>query len=279
MFERLSNGLELATQSFRVLKLDKELLIFPLLSGLGLLLVLSSFVIPLWNSEHFWVVLKTQQVPDDPLAYALLFAFYFANYFLIVFFNAALIGCAIIRFRGGDPTLGDGLRAASARLPQIIGWALVSATVGLILRIVESRLEKVGRFVAGLFGMVWSVATYFVVPVLVVEKLGPAPAIKRSAAILRKAWGEALAANFGIGLVVFLATLASVIPVVLGFLLGSAATAIAGSVVTALLLILISLTSAAVSAISVGALYLYAAEGIVPQQFDGALLRHAFVGK
>ena len=279
MFERISNGWELAKRSLQVLRLDKELLLFPLLSGISCLAVMASFALPLWNSPYANVVLEDRRLPDDPLAYVILFGFYLANYFVIVFFNSALIACAIIRFHGGDPTLADGLRAASARLPQIFGWALVSATVGLVLKLIESRSEKVGRFVAGLLGMAWTAVTYFVVPVLVVEKLGPIQATQRSLAILRKTWGEALAANFGITLLGFLACLLAMIPLVLGFLIGNLPAVIAGAAVTLCLVILISLVTTALHSIIVGALYLYAAEGTVPQPFDQSLLEHAFQPK
>ena len=108
MFDRMANGWELTKQSFRVLILDKELLLFPLFSGFSCLIVLASFAVPLWNSEYAGVVLNERAAPDDALAYVILFAFYFVNYFVIVFFNSALIACAIIRFNGGNPTLGDG---------------------------------------------------------------------------------------------------------------------------------------------------------------------------
>src|SRR5690606_33503734 len=105
-----------------------------------------------------------------------LFAYYFVNYFVIIFFNSALISCAIIRFKGGNPTLSDGFSAASSRLPQIAGWAAVAATVGVVLRIIESRSEKVGEIVAGLLGMALSAVTSFVAPLIVVVRTGPVSA-------------------------------------------------------------------------------------------------------
>jgi hypothetical protein len=279
MFQRLSNGWGLAQQSFRVLMLDKELLLFPAMSGLACVLVLASFALPLWQSGQVQVILDQKQVDVGPLGYLILFAFYFVKYFVIVFFNAALVECAIIRFRGGDPTVGDGLRAATARLPQIVGWALVSATVGVILRAIESRSEKVGQFVAGLLGMAWGAATFFVVPVLVVEKVGPVDALNRSFAILRKTWGETLMANFSIGLFVFLAYLVALVPLALGAAVAGLPGLIGGALVTVVLWTLISLASAALNTIVLAAAYLYAAEGSVPQQFDAELLRDAFVKK
>lgn len=282
MFQRISSGWELAKQSFKVLRLDKELLLFPLLSGIACLIVLASFAAPLWNSEYAKVVLEDRQAPQDPLAYVLLFAFYFVNYFVIVFFNSALVACAIIRFRGGNPTLGDGLRAATERLPQILGWAAVSATIGVILKAIESRSERAGQVVAGLMGMAWSITTFFVVPVLVIEKAGPVKAVKRSASILRKTWGEALSANFGIGLITFVATLPGMFTIVAGVALAASGQGVLGAVVVGggvLLVLLVSLVSSALNAILLAALYLFAATDEIPQHFDADQLAHAFARK
>jgi hypothetical protein len=279
MFDRISNGWELAKQSFRVLMLDKEMLLFPLLSGIACLLVLASFAVPLAGSDYVQDAREDGTAPTDPMAYVILFAFYFCNYFVIVFFNAALIACAIIRFNGGDPTVADGLRAAVARLPQIIAWSLVSATVGVILKAIESRSERAGRIAVGLLGAAWGIATYFVVPVLVVEKVGPFEALKRSLSVLRKTWGEAIVANFGIGVIIFVVILACFIPAVIGFVLGGQTMVISGIVVSVLLVILVSLVSSAVNTIVVGALYQYAASETTPQHFDAQALSDAFAPK
>lgn len=287
MFERIANGWELAKQSATVLRLDKELLLFPLLSGISCILVMATFAVPLWFSGGAelaaggdpQVVLGEEDIANNPLAWVVLFLFYWANYTVIVFFNSALITCAIIRFRGEDPTIGDGLRAATARLPQILAWAAVSATVGVILRVIESRSEKVGEFVAGLLGLGWSIATYFVVPILVVEKAGPVQGFKRSTEIVRKTWGEALSANFGVGFIIFLAMLPGIALLILaGVSLANqmASLAIALLACGVVWLIVMSLVSAALDSVILAALYLYAADGEVPRYFDGGLLGNAF---
>jgi hypothetical protein len=276
-FDRLRNGWQLGMESLRVLRTDKKLLVFPLLSGLACLLVMLSFALPLMNSP--WAnAVQNGQNPNDPLVYVVLFAFYFANYFVIVFFNSALVACAIIRFNGGEPTLGDGLGAAMARLPQIAGWSLVSATVGLILRAIESMDDRVGRFIAGILGMAWSVLTYFVVPVLVVEKVGPIQAFKRSAGIIRQTWGEAVAGRFGIGLIMFLLFLLALVPLIIGAVVGGPALWI-GLVLTLVLVIIMALVSAAAQVIITAALYQYATDRGAPRQFDERLLEGAFGAK
>lgn len=281
MFESISNGISLAKQSFHVLMLDKELLVFPMMSGASCLMVFASFVAPLWGSELIAPIVNESQLPEDPLAWVLLASFYFLNYFVIVFFNSALVACAIIRLKGGNPGVSDGLRASMARLPQICGWAAVSATVGLILKVVESRSERGGQFLASIFGLAWTITTYFVVPVLVIEKMGPIEASKRSLSIVRKTWGEAMTANFGIGIVSFLATLPGVGAIIGGVMLfkGSQGIGIALLITGGCWLLLVTLVSSALNSILLGALYLYATEDQVPEGFEKRTLRNAFAGR
>ncbi len=292
MFERIENGWQLVRQSWEVLKLDKELLVFPLLSGLACLLVMASFAVPIWATGLAESMMNEAESvasgegeigqAEHMISYVILFAFYFVNYFVIIFFNTALIACAIIRFKGGNPNLADGFSAAFSRLPQIAGWALVAATVGVILKIIESRSEKFGAFIASLLGMAWSAVTYFVVPVIVVEQTGPIKAGKRSFEILKRTWGEALVASFGIGFIVFLASLLGIVPLILGVVaLGTGYTwlGIIALVIGIIALLIVSLISSAMNSIIIGALYLYAAEGTVPRQFDDRLFRQAFAHK
>jgi hypothetical protein len=284
MFDRLAASFRLAQSSWRVLRTDKKLIVFPLLSGLGCLLVMASFALPFvahpeWLDFLDDVARRGAQPPA--WAYAVGFAYYFCTYFVIIFCNAALVSCALIRFEGGTPTLGDGLAAAGRRLPQILAWALVSATVGLLLRVLEGAHEKLGQIVSALLGTAWTVMTYFVVPVLVVERVGPLRAVGRSLAILRRTWGEALVGRLGLGLVMFLLALPGVVLLLAGvvlatwvFALGLALAAAAG-----LYFVLMAAVGSALNGIFVGALYQYAARGAVPAGFDPAAMRSTFRAK
>lgn len=278
MFERISTGWNLAKQSFNVLKLDKELLLFPVFSGIACILVTASFAIPIFISGAFEIPEAGLSSGQKVLYSVLAFAYYFVSYFIIIFFNSALVACAIIRLKGGDPVVSDGIGASMARLPQIAGWALVSATVGLILKSIESRSERVGEIVAGLLGMAWSITTFFVIPVLVVEKAGPVDAFKRSVGIMKKTWGESLTANFGIGIITFLVSLLGVgVIVVGGVMMGTSA--VLGGILIGLGIIwilFVSLVSSALNSILLAALYIYAAEGKSPDHFDNGMIKGAF---
>lgn len=278
MFERMAMGWRLGMAAFGVLRENKNLLVFPLLSGICCLMVLVSFAAPIIYSQRLRDMLDQGDAANQPVWYALLFAFYFVNYFVIVFFNSALVSCALARFNGMEPTIGDGLGAACSRLPHIAAWALVSATVGVILKVIEDRSEKVGQFIVGLLGMAWGIMTYFVVPVLVVEKVGPIDAVKRSCSIMKKAWGESLVANFGAGLLIFVMFLAAMVPLIVGGLIGGYAMLV-GGIMTFVLFVLVALISSAVNTIIIAAMYQYAANDQPPDEFDVDLLRGAYASR
>ena len=283
-FTRISTGFGLACSSWQVLRMNKRLIVFPVLSGIACMLVLLSFATPfLFHPQwlDFLNVQARQGVHPPVWAYAVLFAFYFCNYFVITYFNAALISCAIISFNGGEPTLADGLGAANSRLPQILAWALVSATVGVLLKVIENIHEKVGELISLILGTAWSILTFFVVPVLVVEKVGPFQAVTRSTAILRRAWGESLVSHWGIGLFMFLVSLPGIILIVLGTALVAAALvpAIALIALGGLYMLAMMAIGPTLNGICLAALYQYAADGQVPRAFDADLLSGAFVRK
>lgn len=217
---------------------------------------MASFLVPAFMSEQFRGMLENGEAAENPLVWALTFLFYFLNYFVIVFFNSALVACAIIRFRGGDPTVADGFRAAGKRLPVIFGWALASATVGLILKMIESRNEKIGAIVSMVLGAGWTIATYFVVPVLVVENVGPVDAVKRSWSVIKKTWGESIGANFGVGFMVFIGSVLCLIPLLGGGWLiaqGTVSLGIAAVILGVVGLMLVSLISSALNTIIIAA--------------------------
>lgn len=206
MAGRLARSLELAKASWSVVRADKELLLLPVLSVAATLLVVASFVGPAFVLG--W--LPTDEAGSEPgaVGYAWMFAFYVVTYFVTIFFNTALVGAAMIRLDGGDPTLADGLRIAWQRIGRIAGYACIAATVGMVLRAIEERVGWLGRIVISLIGIAWTLATFLVVPVLVARDVGPIDAVKESARMLRETWGENIAGNLGLGLVFLLAFVA-----------------------------------------------------------------------
>jgi len=259
MFARLSYTWSLMGASWEVLRKDVRLLIFPLLSGICCIAVFISFLIPIISSGF-------RGMPEDATPgekfgyYAVLFLFYFCNYFVMTFFNTAIVAGAIARMQGGRPTIGGCIGESVKRLHLIIGWALLQATVGLILRIIEERSQKLGRFIAGLIGMAWTLMTYLVVPVMVVDQKGPFAAVAESSRMLKKTWGTQIAGNFSFGTIFFLLML----PAIAGFVAGamvlasSAVLGLALIIISILYILILSLVQSALQSIFQAAVYLYA---------------------
>ncbi len=200
MFESFSRSWAYAKTSYGILWENKRLLIFPILSGIAAMVVTASFLIPLYGSgalEH-WLQSTGDEGRQASRAgmYATAFLFYFCHYFVIVFFNTALIGSTLMWMNGQTPTLAGGLSLAVKRLPQIFGWAVLSAVIGTLLRIVENSHKRAGQIVAAILGSAWTAMTFFVVPVIAVDGAGPIEAFKRSLKTLRSTWGTALVGNF-----------------------------------------------------------------------------------
>lgn len=282
MFERLARSWELTKASLAVLSADKELLVYPLLSGLASVLVLATFAIPALLAG-IGDRLASGEDGARVLGTIVAFAFYVTQYFVILFCNTALVGAAMIRLRGGDPTVGDGFKVAFARLGTILGYAVVSATVGMLLRALAQRGGALGRIASSLFGLAWGLATFLVVPVLVVEDVGPIEAVKRSAAYLKRTWGEQLAGNLGMGavfgLVALVVGLAGVAGLVAAAAMGSGPLAAVVAVAMVAAFVALSLVSSALAGIYAAAVYRYAADGNAGGFFPERLVKDAFVAR
>jgi hypothetical protein len=258
------------------LRKDKTLLLFPMLSSICCLLVLLSFAVPIFITGAWHPPARGASHVDVTVYYGILFLFYLANFFVITFFNTAIISCAMLRMAGGSPTVRDGFREAMARLPQIAGWALLSATVGLILRIIEDRSKWVGRIVAGLLGVAWTLTSFMVVPVIVAERKGPIGALKGSAEMLRKTWGEQIVGTFSFGLVSGLLTLPVFALIIGAILLGNISVLMVSIGLAVVYLIVLTLVQSALQSIFQAAVYLYAYNnGMAPEGFDSDLLASA----
>jgi len=266
---RLGRTWLLFKESFAVLAGDSEILVFPVCSGISLLLLGASFFIPLYRDGTLQAVTHHKGTWDD---YAVLFAWYYLNFFVGIFFNSALMGCANIRLSGGQPTVGAGFRMALSRVGPIAVWALVAASVGLVLSSLRDRRNQLMSFVAAGLNLAWSLITYLIVPVLLFEDRGVFGSLHRSEQLFRSHWGEQVAGSFGFGL---LSTLLS-IPAVLLALACWRVDPIAGIILAAVYLVILATVTSAVKGVFTVALYRYATAGSAPSGFsadaiDGAL--------
>jgi hypothetical protein len=210
---KLSNSIDLTKASLRVLKQDKELAAIPLVSAItcgvvalavggGVYLTLDKIAVPAAGQDEFNATPATWIIGVVGL---------FIIGMVAQFFAATLIAGANERLEGGNPTLGSAISKASTRVVPVLGWAALNSTVGLVLNAIREKAGFIGDIVVGLIGAAWGVVTWLVLPIIIVEGIGPIAAVKRSAVLLKSTWGENLFAQMGIGVVGFLLMLPGII--------------------------------------------------------------------
>ena len=265
--DRISRSFQLVGQSYQILMRDKELMVLPLLSGVIMAVVVG--VIALGLS------LGGTPAATGPALYVPIFLMYVLMYSIGIFFQAAVVAGATERMRGGDPTVASALTAAWNRLGPIVMWAVVAATVGMVLRAIQDRVGFIGKIISGVAGVAWSLATLFIVPVLVLEDKSIGDSFTQSVNVFKKTWGETMAGGVGLGGAAFCAWLALFAIVALAaMVVGPFALVVfvAGA-------ILLGIFFSALQGIYVASLYRYATEGAVPPGFDRSLLDNAFIPK
>jgi len=229
MFTKLNGNLKdstvLTKASWKILWRDKTLLVFPILSGLTVLLIIAYFLISLMLYIHYEgvsinhmsgsssilgssVAIDVSQKDGshtflldftNPLFYFGFFIlFYLIGYFIIFFFNSALIKCVLDRLEGKPLSLSSGFQSAWNHKKQLFIWSLISASIGVILNFIGNKTKLAGKISVILFGIAWNVITYFMLPVLVFEDNGIKQGINRSAHIFRNIYGEEILGNLEI---------------------------------------------------------------------------------
>jgi hypothetical protein len=271
MFAALSRGWAMTKVSFKVLSLDKEILVLPLMAAV----LMIAAVVGL-GFGAFGIGLFGEQM--GLLGFIVLFAIYVLVYGISIFFNAAVIEMATIRFNGGDPVIKDGLKKSWSRVGRILQWAVVAATVGIIFRILRDQAKDnfLARILISFLEFGWNVATFFVVPIAVYQDVGPLDAIKGSMNTMKRTWGESLTGVATTGIVFFVLGLLGLLPLLIGINLLTGGAVVVGFVfiaVAVLYWIALAAVNSAVDGILVAALYKYAVEGTLPQAFQDAGIR------
>ena len=267
--ERISRSFDMVGLSYRILLRDKELMVLPLISGIVTIAVAVSVA--------FGFGLRPSAVRNGGFdVYLPLFLMYVVAYTVGLFFQAAVVAGATERMRGGNPTVASALAAAARRSGAIVAWAIVAATVGTVIRVIHDRVGVLGRFIAAAFGAAWSLATLFIVPVLVLEEKSVQDSFRRSTTVFKETWGESVTGGVTLGLAAMfvwlpLVVVALIIGVTLGQFIGIGFF-MAGA-------IFLSAFFSTLQGIYLATLYRYATDGWVPAGFEGALLQQAFVSK
>jgi hypothetical protein len=251
---------DLLGRSFAILKSDKELLWLPVMSALyclaaTLIICSAAMIVVVIPATPLRDVAQQKVIGQQLLPFV--FLFYFVTYCIGIYFNVALVSIASDRLAGGHATLKEGLQTAWQRKWRIIQWALLAATVGVLLQLLEPRLSLIGRIVTRITGYVWTLASFFVAPILAAEEMGPAEALFESAEIFRKTWGEEVAGSFSFGLISVVLALPGLLLPVLGARLGQTGM-LAGLALILIYWMLLALVCSAARGIFVAALYRYA---------------------
>ncbi|MDO9549794.1 MAG: DUF6159 family protein [Methanoregula sp.] len=270
MFESIGRSFALVKTSWNILMDDKKLLVFPFLSGIVTLFVILTFVFPL-------IVTGAYESSNSILTIVILFLFYVVSYFVVIFFNTALISCVNAKLNGKTMTIGEGLSHSTKHLPAILGWAIVAATVGLILHLLEERAGFIGDIVLAMVGGVWSLVTFFVVPILILEDKGVVDSVKDSVSLIKKTWGESIVGGGSIFLV-FLVIGIIAAALIFGIFLVTQSFLLAVALLI-LVVAILAVVASAMQGIFVTALYTYARTGTVPTSFNKDLIENAFKPK
>jgi hypothetical protein len=266
---------QLFKESFAVLKKDKEIMLFPVISGIIGIALFATFIVSMFVTSSFGDT-------GSLISYLIMFLYYVVGSFVVVFFNVGLITCANIRMKGGDPKFSDGINNAMKHVGKIFVWALITATVGIILRNLSEKSGFLGRIVISLIGMAWGLLTYFVVPVMIFEEVSVIDSIKKSGALFKKTWGENVVGQMSMGLFFFVLFMLGIVPIVIGvlFLMSGVWPIFAGLIcLTFLYWIAIAILSASLNGVYTTALYNYATKGVVPQGFSEASIKSAWKPK
>jgi hypothetical protein len=210
---KFANSKALAGASFGVLKSEKKLAAIPAVSALtcgviavavggGVVLTADFIANPAPGQDDFSLT---------PVSWVIGIVGLFIIGLVSQMFAATLIAAANERLNGGSFTMGQAFSKATTRTPSILGWSAINSTVGLVLQAIRDKAGFLGDVAAGLIGAAWNVVTWLVLPIIIIEGIGPIAAIKKSANLLKTTWGENLFAQAGIGLIGFLLMLPGIL--------------------------------------------------------------------
>ncbi|HET6615269.1 MAG TPA: DUF6159 family protein [Dehalococcoidia bacterium] len=254
-----------------------KLVVFPLLAFSSAALVIGAFALLALATDSLDALraaFESNSVAElSTVDVVLLVLFYVSVNFVIIFFNAALIAAALVRLRGGNPSIRAALMKTTLRWHSILGWAIIASTVGLVLQMARERAGIIGRIFIAIVGGVWAYLTFFVIPYLVAHDIDPFEAFRRSSSLLKRTWGEQITANFGFGLFYVIAVLAPLLPAMVIVSMGYPIAGLGMAVVMAVLAVAVV---AALEGIFKAALFEYASGGRVPDAFDDADLYNSY---
>jgi hypothetical protein len=275
---RFKASLIITKESWSLLKKDKEMMMFPILS-----LIVSVIIIAIAGAVGFFMMLNgnlknIENLKEGNYGIQLLiaFIFYFVTVFVTIFFETGIITIVKGRLNNQDLTFSDGLKNSFRKSGKIAMWALVAATVGIILKAISERSGLLGKIVIWILGAAWSILTFFIAPILIVEELSIKDSLQKSAAIIKKVWGETVIVNVGVSLFFSLLILIGLIVFIAALFTMNVKIIIAAGILWVLWVIILAIISSTLNVIFRVVLYEYANSGVIPQGFSPDVIRLAF---
>lgn len=250
-------GLTLAVDSLVLFRRRPSLVVLPLLS---LLAVGSAFA--LLGAVAFRYGIVDSLFTNDLYRSGAVFCAFAVSSSVATFFNAAVVHCAARAFDDEEPSVWDGLAAAWRVRRRIAVWAVVAATLGTVIYVIDEKFGAVGSLAGLAFDLAWALLTYFIVPVIV---LGDADGIRRqlrrSGSLFEQTWGESVSASLGVSLIFFIVAVPGLALLGAGYFVLQDAPAVAALTGGGLIVVAAIVGSQTVTAIVRTALYRYATTG------------------
>ena len=279
-FDTLSRGWTLSKLSFSVVKADPELLLYTFLSAMMVFITIAAAAYPGYEAEinegSHWAMTdpvinpetgeEERQATNSYLAW--IFLTYMVGSIIVVFWNSAIIASAHERLTGGDPTIMTGIKVAFSRIHIIILWGIIAGTVGLLLRIARDAANKNSKgpikiaamVVLWLVEIAWWIYTFFIIPMIVLEKKGVRDGLREGRSLFGKTWGENVTSGLGIGLITLVGIIVSLLIGYLVFMISP----IAGIIIAVALIGILILWSNTAEVVVVAALYEFSKTGKMP---------------
>lgn len=271
-----ANSKQLAGASWGVLKQDKELMAIPVIGAAVCGGIAAAIGLVVYSTLDTTTDAAGQtSTQANPAAVVLLIIGVLIIAVISQLFAGAMVAGADERFEGGDPTIGSAFSKAMTRLGPITGWTATNATVGAILNALRDKAGFLGDLVVGMIGAAWNIATWLVMPVIIIEGVGPFAAVKRSVVLIKAKWGENIVSQVGFGLLGLLL----IVPGLLVFGALSAALPILGLPLLLIYLAIVFTVLSALGAIFRTALYRYAVGLPVGDAFSAPMLASSFGAK
>ena len=283
-----SRSWEVTKLSFGIIKKDKEMLIFPILSSIFSLIFMAALLVPTVIMEL--INDMGPEAANNPSLggtdYLFLFLTYFGLALIATFFNVCVVYTTKVRLEGGNATFWESIKFGFSKFGKIIQWAFISAIFGVILAILQSLAEKLGTvgrilvgFLRGLLSFAWGIATIFLSQGIVYYNLSPGNAIKHSVEVLKRTWGESIVRHFGLGLIegimVFLGIIATAVLAVVFASISPTAMIIViiiGVIYFAMVILVFNVANSVFNTV----LFVYADKGTIPELASPDVVQNAF---